>query len=198
MYPERLSESNNRGGVVCVADDGTPKSECSGYDFTKKKASPPHPFLLSRSLYNPTDARQYALPPYIQIPGEPQSVNFWLWGQGYRYGLELHAEDSRGNIHVLPGPTIDWHGWRSVHIKVPHYVHGGRRHIADIPQLRILRFKMVSEPNERPDEFYVYLDGMQAQTNHRSKAAVSGRDLIRHPFWHRNVLPPGTRGAGNE
>lgn len=180
LYPD--SPLVGEGRTVCSHDDGTIDQNCSGQDYLAERSTPPYSFLLHENHYIPSNHRTKLLPHYIQIPGKSEAIDFWVWGKGYRYNMEMHLEDFHGNAHVVNGPSLNWLGWRNVRLSVPAYIQQSQHYLPQTQGVKFLRFKVTAEPGERPDDFYTYIDYMQALTDLYVEPFF-GDDLVRHPRW---------------
>jgi hypothetical protein len=57
----------------------------------------------------------YATPPAdIPVPGQPQSFQLWVHGDGLGAWPSLHLKDAAGTSQVLRSDYVDWEGWRKI------------------------------------------------------------------------------------
>ncbi len=118
----------------------------------------------------------------LPIPGIAQTIELWVWSDNRNYSIEAHFEDYRGFTSVLPLGNIGHRGWNKISARIPNWIPqrtllSRRTPTADelalietsgnpLPDvlanqyysLELERLILWTNPGERVDEFFVYLD----------------------------------------
>jgi hypothetical protein len=130
----------------------------------------------------PGDMRKLIGPYYIQLMGKTQALDFWIWGANYNYELEIHLEDYNGITHILPAGNLKFFGWRNLRVNIPNYISQEQQYTPSVQPLKFIRFKIIANPDERPDNFHIYFDYMQAMTD-LYQETYFGRELDDPSIW---------------
>jgi hypothetical protein len=104
----------------------------------------------------------------LEIPGRAQRIDFWVWGSNYLYTMEVHLRDYNGRMHVLPVGHIQYTGWRNLYTEIPGYIPQAGGYITSggfNKNLELVKIVMWTTPEEKVDDFYVYLDHIKVLTD---------------------------------
>jgi hypothetical protein len=101
----------------------------------------------------------------IVIPGAAKKIDVWVWGANYYYNMEVHVRDYRGIVHKLPLGSLHFIGWRNLSVVIPKQIPQFIRYLPMEKPLTFVRFAIWTEPGERVDDFYVYLDHLKVLTD---------------------------------
>ncbi|URA09356.1 flagellar filament outer layer protein FlaA [Thermospira aquatica] len=101
----------------------------------------------------------------VSLVGVVKSLDMWLWGGNYNYWLEFYLRDYKGFLHRVPAGDIKFVGWKNLRTTVPSYIPQAQNHVPFLKPLKLEMIKLWSHPEERVDQFYVYLDYLQVQTD---------------------------------
>ena len=101
----------------------------------------------------------------LNLEGVVKSLDLWVWGGNYRYWLEFHLIDYKGFLHRLSAGDIKYIGWLNLRTKIPEYIPQAEHHVPFLKNLKIVMMKLWGYPTERVDQFFVYFDYMQVQTD---------------------------------
>ncbi|MCL2294726.1 MAG: flagellar filament outer layer protein FlaA [Spirochaetes bacterium] len=101
----------------------------------------------------------------IPIPGRARELDLWVWGSRFDFYMEVHVRDYRGFVHVLDLGSINFAGWRNLSVEFPGRVRQVQRHIPQQQPLSLMKVVIWTRPNERVDNFYVYLDQIKVLTD---------------------------------
>lgn len=104
----------------------------------------------------------------IKLPGKTKIIDLWVWGANYNYYIEVHIRDYKGIVHVLNLGDLDYTGWRNLSVRIPptipqeggYVTSGGYR-----KELELVKLVIWTRPQERVDDFYIYLDQIKTLTN---------------------------------
>lgn len=103
--------------------------------------------------------------PYeIPFKGQIARLDMWVWGSGYYYQLEMLVRDAEGRVHTLPIGWLNFKGWKNMGISIPTSIKQSTRYIGT-PGFSFVCFRVRSSPSERVDNFYFFIDELQALTN---------------------------------
>lgn len=98
------------------------------------------------------------VPSPMQMPGRAQSLDLWVWGANYDYYLEVHVRDYSGVDHSLNLGSLKYAGWKNLSVSIPASVPQSRNYIPSFQGLEITEFVVWTRPNEKVDDFYIFLD----------------------------------------
>ncbi len=101
----------------------------------------------------------------LNLIGVIKSLDMWVWGGNYKYWMEFYLLDYKGFLHKIPVGDIDYVGWRNLRTKIPEYIPQAENRVPFLKPLKLEYIKIWSYPNERVDQFYVYFDYLQVQTD---------------------------------
>lgn len=93
------------GSVVPAAGHDGDNGLTLTYDFTQSTAT----------------RGQYAIAPGtgIELPGQPQKLTMWIYGDGQGGWPRLQFKQGSGATANLDGPDIEWEGWQRAEFDVP-------------------------------------------------------------------------------
>lgn len=106
------------------------------------------------------DGRPYEIP----LKGEVARLDMWVWGADYFYELEVLVRDAVGRVHVLPIGWLNFKGWKNLGVSIPSSIKQSTKYLGK-ESLSLVCFRVRSNPNERVDNFYFFIDEIMALTN---------------------------------
>lgn len=101
----------------------------------------------------------------IPIPGRVESIDLWVWGANYAYSLEAHVRDFQGIDHVLPFGSLQFSGWKNLRCRISGSIPQAWRYLPRLRNLELTKLVLWTPPNEKVDEFYLYLDQIKVTTD---------------------------------
>jgi hypothetical protein len=101
----------------------------------------------------------------IPVPGRVESFDLWVWGANYAYYLEAHVRDFQGIDHVLPFGLLQFTGWKNLRCKVPGNIPQAWKYLPRLQNLELTKLVLWTQPGEKVDEFYMYLDQLKVTTD---------------------------------
>jgi hypothetical protein len=104
-------------------------------------------------------------PSPIFLKGHVLSMDIWVWGSNYNYYLEAHILDSEGIPHTLNFGNLNFAGWKNLSAKVSLSIPQSKRHLLQDEQIQLTKFVLWTRPQEKVDNFYVYLDQFKIMTD---------------------------------
>jgi hypothetical protein len=101
----------------------------------------------------------------IEFVGNVTAFDFWVWGAGYLYYIDILVRDADGRTHVIPGGNLKFNGWRNLVINIPKYLNQHSRLRTGPKNLSFLGIRVRSDINEFVDDFVIYFDQIKYVTN---------------------------------
>jgi len=112
-------------------------------------------------VYPTADGKTFEIP-FIGIVSQ---MDFWVWGSGYNYYLEVMVRDALGTVKVLPAGSLAFHGWRNIIINIPGWIQQSS-HLRSGPEnLTFVGFRIRSDAEEYVDNFVIYFDQIKYTSN---------------------------------
>jgi hypothetical protein len=121
------------------------------------------------------------VPDPIQIPGRLNNLDLWVWGSNRDYYMEVQLRDHRGIVHTLNLGNIGFRGWRNLRLEIPTYIPQEVVYVPQRQQLELVKLVLWTRPQERVDEFFVYVDHFKALA-----------DMFDEPFDGEQLANPDT------
>jgi hypothetical protein len=104
-------------------------------------------------------------PKPIPIPGRVQFLDLWVWGSNHAYSLEIYVRDYRGIDHMLPIGSIQFIGWKNLQVRVSGSIPQAWQYLPRRQGLVLTKLVLWTQPLEKVDEFYMYIDQIKATTD---------------------------------
>jgi len=104
----------------------------------------------------------------ITIPGRAKTVDLWVWGANFDYYMELHVRDFKGIVHVLNLGSIKHTGWKNLKVDLPTSIPQEGGYVSSggyIKELKLVKLVMWTKPQERVDDFLIYIDQIKVLTD---------------------------------
>ncbi|AEJ61643.1 flagellar filament outer layer protein FlaA [Spirochaeta thermophila DSM 6578] len=105
------------------------------------------------------------VPDPIVLPGRVKEMDLWVWGSNHNYTLEAHIQDYMGRIHVLDFGSIKFKGWKNLRVKFPGAIQQAVQYVPSLKQLSLVKLVLWTTPEEKVDDFYVYIDQIKVLTD---------------------------------
>lgn len=105
------------------------------------------------------------VPAPVILQGNVKSMDIWVWGSNYNYYLDAHILDSEGIPHTLSFGNLNFAGWKNLSAKISLAIPQAKRHLLQEEQIRLMKFVLWTRPQEKVDEFYIYLDQIKILTD---------------------------------
>ncbi|MBN1898313.1 MAG: hypothetical protein JW827_06020 [Spirochaetes bacterium] len=115
--------------------------------------------LFAIPIPNPENER------FIPIPGKCKSIDVWVAGRNYRYNLEIWIKDFNGFIYPLDMGKLNFPGWRNLSRDLPSYIPQEQKYLPAEKPLKFIKYVLRSDPDEKADRFYLYIDHMKVITD---------------------------------
>jgi hypothetical protein len=122
-------------------------------------------------------AKPYGIPMFTNV----QTLDFWVWGANYNYSLEVLVRDVNGVVHALPAGSLKFSGWKNVVINIPARVQQKSRARSVEDMLRLVGFRVRTNPMELVDNFAIFFDHIK-YTCSRLEYIYDGYDLRNADF----------------
>lgn len=112
----------------------------------------------------------------IQLPGRVKNLDLWVWGSNLNYYLEVHLRDHNGIVHVLNAGDLRFAGWNKLQVPIPPRISQAVQYIPRFRGLELTKLVLWTRPEEKTDDFYVYIDHMTVFTD-MFESPFDGDDL---------------------
>ena len=112
-------------------------------------------------VYPTADDKPFEIP----FVGIVSQMDFWIWGSGYNYYLEVMVRDALGTVKVLPAGSLAFHGWKNIVINIPGWIQQSS-HLRSGPEnMTLVGFRIRSDAEEYVDNFVIYFDQIKYTSN---------------------------------
>ena len=112
-------------------------------------------------VYPTADDKPFEIP----FVGIASQMDFWIWGSGYNYYLEVMVRDALGTVKVLPAGSLAFHGWKNIIVNIPGWIQQSS-HLRSGPEnMTFVGFRIRSDAEEYVDNFVIYFDQIKYTSN---------------------------------
>jgi len=113
----------------------------------------------------------------ITLPGRVQTIDFWVWGSNFNYGIEIYVMDHRGlEFKLNPirkddftgrnvANSLQYTGWKNFYVDVPNYIKQYVSQDPNLAQMKFTRFVIFTDPEEIVADNFVYIDHLKVLTD---------------------------------
>jgi hypothetical protein len=123
------------------------------------------------------DGNAYGVPMLTSV----LNLDFWVWGAGYNYTLEVLVRDTGGIVHVLPAVSLKFTGWKNIILNIPAKVQQKSRQRSAEEVLRFVGFRVRTSPLELVDDYTIFFDQIK-YTSSILEDIYDGYDLRKVDF----------------
>jgi hypothetical protein len=111
--------------------------------------------------------KQFALMPVRPIPieGITKTISVWVVGRNFNHVLKVMVADHFGNRSEITMGKMNFSGWRQLTVAVPPTLVQRDYHHSNRMGIKIVGFKIETDPMESYGTYYVYFDGLRAVTD---------------------------------
>ncbi len=111
--------------------------------------------------------RQFAVLPVKPIPieGICKTVSVWVVGRNFNHELTLLIQDAFGKRAEVPMGKLNFSGWKEMTVAIPPSVRQKDYHFSNLMGIKILGFRVDTDPAESYGSYYIYFDGLRAVTD---------------------------------
>jgi hypothetical protein len=108
----------------------------------------------------------------IPLAGITKTVSVWIVGRNYNHTLKLLVQDAFGTKFELTFGKLNFQGWKRLTTAIPPQNADGTSgiiqrnyHYNDRTGLKIVGFKVETDPMESYGSYYIYLDDLRVETD---------------------------------
>lgn len=101
----------------------------------------------------------------LPIEGIAKTISVWVVGRNMKHTLKILVEDFFGNRAELTMGDLNFSGWKKLTVAVPPSIKQRDFHYNDRMGIKILGFKVETDPLEAFGTYYIYFDDMRAVTD---------------------------------
>jgi hypothetical protein len=98
----------------------------------------------------------------IPLSGLVRQLDVWVWGSNLNHRLEVYLRDYTGVIHRIDLGSLRFLGWKNLHAAIPpNFPMSDRALPIKSASSGFVKFRLWTDPYERANEFYLYLDHLK-------------------------------------
>lgn len=101
----------------------------------------------------------------LQLPGKVEFFDLWVWGSNFDYTLAMIIVDYQGIVHTIDIGSIKHVGWKHLYVKIPSHIKQTKSHIPLFEGIKLTKLVVRTDPEERVDLFYLYIDQLKVLTD---------------------------------
>lgn len=112
----------------------------------------------------------------ITLPGRVKTIDFWVWGSNYNFGIEIYLLDHRGlefkldpirmgDDGRLVANSLKYTGWRNFFVDIPDYIKQAVEYDPSLSQMKLTRLVIFTHPEEVVADNFIYLDHIKVLTD---------------------------------
>ena len=126
----------------------------------------------------PTKANGEETSPYeIPFKGIVNRLDFWVWGAGYDFNLEILVRDCEGRVQTIPVGSLNFYGWQNMAVSIPTTIKQSSRYLSGVKNMQFVAFRIRTQPSEKVDDFHIFFDEFKALTN-MQRPSYDGFELV--------------------
>jgi hypothetical protein len=116
-------------------------------------------------------------PAELPLPGRVKEMDVWVWSPNLDYYVEAYIRDYLGIVHVINMGMLDFVGWKNLKVAMPASIPQGKRQLPKLESLKLVKFRIWTQPTERVDNFYFYFDHLKVLTD-TFESLYDGENLV--------------------
>jgi hypothetical protein len=101
----------------------------------------------------------------LPVPGIAKTVSVWVVGRNYNHTLILLFTDSTGRAQEVNVGTLNFVGWRKLTVAIPPSIVQQDYHYGTAIGIKIMGFRIETDPMDTYGTYYVYFDDLRAVTD---------------------------------
>jgi hypothetical protein len=108
----------------------------------------------------------------IPVQGICKTVSVWVVGRNYNHTLKLVIQDFFGTKFELYVGKLNFQGWKKLTVAIPPQGDDGKSgivqrnyHYNNVMGIKILGFKIETDPMESYGSYYIYFDDLRVETD---------------------------------
>ena len=101
----------------------------------------------------------------LDLKGDVDHIDVWVWGAGYPYHLDLLLRDADGRVHSIPMTKLSYIGWKNIKTYIPKWMIQRSRYRSGAKTLSFVGFRIKTEPFAPVDIFTIYFDQLKYLSN---------------------------------
>jgi len=111
--------------------------------------------------------KTFAIYPVRPLPVEGicKTVSVWVVGRNFNHVLKLMVEDQYGGYAEITMGKLNFSGWKKLTVAIPPSLRQKDYHFTAKAGIKILGFKILTDPIESYGSYYIYFDDLRAVTD---------------------------------
>lgn len=102
----------------------------------------------------------------LYMNGRVLSIHMWVWGGNFNYDLFVVLRDFRGEYYKVRMGDLRFIGWKHMTVNLKNWnVRQIDKWAPQLKPLQLIRFVIVSNVNEDPELFGIWLDDLEYESN---------------------------------
>ncbi|MEW5816101.1 MAG: flagellar filament outer layer protein FlaA [Spirochaetota bacterium] len=101
----------------------------------------------------------------LPIEGICKTLSLWVVGRNFNHNLIIMIEDQFGNRADISMGKLNFSGWKKLTAAIPAYIKQRDYHFANKMGIKIVGFRVETDPAESYGTYYVYFDDLRAVTD---------------------------------
>ena len=101
----------------------------------------------------------------LPIEGITKTISMWVVGRNYNHTLNLMLEDHFGNRAEITVGKLNFSGWKKLTVAIPTNIVQRDYHYNNQMGVKVVGFRIDTDPEEAYGTYYVYFDDMRAVTD---------------------------------
>ncbi len=124
--------------------------------------------------------KSFALFPSRPLPieGICKTISVWVIGRNFEHVLKVLVADFYGNRAEITMGKLNFSGWKKLTVAIPPSLKQWDYHDTSKMGIKVLGFKIETDPIESYGSYYVYFDDLRAVTDLFSEESRDADDMI--------------------
>jgi hypothetical protein len=114
----------------------------------------------------------------LPIEGICKTVSVWVVGRNFNHTLKLIVSDYFGNRAEITMGKLNFSGWKKMTVAIPPHLKQRDFHHSGKIGIKVLGFKIETDPAESYGTYYIYFDDLRAVTDLYPEEARDPDDMV--------------------
>lgn len=114
----------------------------------------------------------------LPIEGICKTISVWVVGRNFEHVLKVLVSDFYGNRAEITMGKLNFSGWKKLTVAIPPSLKQWDYHDTSKIGIKVLGFKIETDPAESYGNYYVYFDSLRAVTDLFSEESRDADDMV--------------------